>query len=146
MAAAVGNQYAVGNKGGQPRLYKSPEQMQIAIDTYFEDEENMPFTVCGLSIALGFMDRKSLIDYGGYSKEYFHTIKKAKFRIEHYLEQTLFKGKPTGAIFNLKNNFGWQDKSETVHSGEVTLAQAVARVIKKEKAGDQGDQGDENAE
>ena len=27
-----------------------------------------------------------------------------------YVEESLFYGKPTGAIFSLKNNYGWKDK------------------------------------
>ena len=40
----------------------------------------------------------------------------------------------TGAAFIwLKNRAGWRDKQEHEHSGEVTLAQAVARVVKEDK-------------
>ena len=101
---------------GRPRKYESPEEMQKAIDKYFAEEENL--TVCGLCLALGFNDRSSLIDYGGYSKEFFHTIKKAKFRIENFLEKRLAGTKPTGTIFNLKNNFGWRDAHDFEHTGK----------------------------
>lgn len=40
------------------------------------------------------------------------TIKKAKLRIYADTEQQLYHGKPTGAIFSLKNNYGWRDKTE----------------------------------
>ena len=33
---------------------------------------------------------------------------------QQYAEESLFIGKnPTGAIFNLKNNYEWKDKNET---------------------------------
>ena len=40
------------------------------------------------------------------------TIKKAKLRIYDATEQQLYRGKPTGAIFSLKNNYGWEDKTK----------------------------------
>jgi hypothetical protein len=40
-------------------------------------------------------------------------IKRAKERIEQYLEEQLYrKEQVTGVIFNLKNNYGWKDKQE----------------------------------
>ena len=44
--------------GGRPRKYDTPEQMQVAIDAYF-DEPKL-HTVCGLALHLGFAQRKSL--------------------------------------------------------------------------------------
>jgi len=51
------------------------------------------------------------------------TIKK----IEGELENRLFvmglknKANPTLVIFGLKNNYGWRDRTEVEHSGEMTL-------------------------
>ena len=45
---------------------------------------------------------------------------------ENYLEEILLsQGKPTGVIFNLKNNFGWVDKQE------IEVGQKVVTRIKK---------------
>ena len=33
-------------------------------------------------------------------------------KVEEALEQRLYGNAVTGIIFNLKNNFGWQDKTE----------------------------------
>lgn len=38
------------------------------------------------------------------------TIKKAKLKIYADTEQQLYQGKSVGAIFSLKNNYGWVDK------------------------------------
>ena len=46
--------------GGRPRKYSTPEEMQIVIDKYFED--NPKPTICGLALALGFAQRKSLLN------------------------------------------------------------------------------------
>ena len=107
------------NPVGRPRVFKSPDEMQIAIDSYFA-ENNKP-TVCGLALHLGFISRQSFFDYEGYGKEFSDTIKKAKARIEQALESHLYGNSVTGTIFNLKNNFGWHDKQELEHSGELKL-------------------------
>jgi len=61
------------------------------------------------------MDRDSLLNYGK-NEEFFGTVKEAKMRIQAFIEQRLYENNPTGCIFNLKNNFGWKDKTETEHS------------------------------
>jgi hypothetical protein len=72
-----------------------------------------PFTVTGLAVALD-TSRDVLMDYEkNYGDEFSDTIKRAKQRIYEYAENSLFIGKsPSGAIFNLKNNWGWVDKQE----------------------------------
>ena len=124
------------NPVGRPPKYKTPEEMQRIIDLYFlackcHQNENEPEyleglsdddllvvndiddvfpTVTGMALALD-LTRQSLLDYQ--EKDLFlDTIKKAKTRIESSIEQRLFYNNPTGSIFNLKNNFGWKDKTE----------------------------------
>lgn len=81
------------------------------------------YTVTGLATFLG-TTRETLLDYGSgkYDNEdteddkgqqFSDTIKDAKSKIEAYAENFLFSPSPTGTIFNLKNNFGWKDKTET---------------------------------
>ena len=55
----------------RPRKYKTVEEMQKAIDNYFMqcDAEEKPYTVVGLALALGFEDRRSLLDYMEYEDE-----------------------------------------------------------------------------
>lgn len=100
---------------GQPQYYKTPEEMQIAIDKYFDScsqsEGEIKPTVTGLALALGFASRQSLIDYEE-KGEFFYTVKIAKLRVENYIEQRLYEANATGSIFNLKNNFAWKDKTE----------------------------------
>ena len=71
-----------------------------------------PYTITGLALALG-TTRRTLLDYEESGEEFSHTIKEAKTKIEHFTEQFLFGPSPTGTIFNLKNNYGWKDKTET---------------------------------
>jgi hypothetical protein len=50
------------------------------------------------------------------------TIKRAKAKIEEYLEEQLYRREQvTGIIFNLKNNFGWRDKQDIEHSGNISV-------------------------
>ena len=126
---------------GRPPKYKTPKEMQRIIDLYFigcksnqsEDSESIlkdlsdedklivndvecvvP-TVSGLAYILG-MSRQAICDYEK-KDDFLDTIKRAKLRIEISLENRLAGNAVTGSIFNLKNNFGWKDKTETELSG-----------------------------
>ena len=105
---------------GRPRKYERVEDMEEVINEYFKkcDSAEMPYTVSGLALALG-MTRETLLRYE--EKDIFSdTIKRAKQKIEEYVETRLFvSGIATGVIFNLKNNFGWKDKTEVEQSGEM---------------------------
>lgn len=131
---------------GRPPKYETPEQMQEVIDLYFlimrvretgdldlimdcSDEEHEVMrniegssaTVSGLAYTLG-MTRQGLCEYAA-KDQFSDTVKKAKQRIEMYIEQRLNNPACTGAIFNLKNNFGWKDSKETVHKGAIGVAE-----------------------
>ena len=105
---------------GRPHKYENVEDMEKAIEEYFMrcDTGGLPYTVSGLALALG-MTRETLLRYE--EKDSFSdTIKRAKQKIEEYVETRLFvSGIATGVIFNLKNNFGWKDKQEIEQSGEM---------------------------
>ena len=124
---------------GRPLKYDSPEQMQVIIDQYFDDcaynrsitinpdniddretitSDQHP-TVTGLALVLD-LTRNSLITYEG-REEFVNTVKKGKARVESYIEQRLYHNNAVGCIFNLKNNFGWKDKTETEMSGSIGL-------------------------
>ena len=75
-----------------------------------EEEDKFP-TVAGLCLALD-LTREGLLTYQG-REEFSDTIKRAKMIVGEAVEQVLMSGKaPAGAIFNLKNNFGWKDQTE----------------------------------
>lgn len=104
-------------KRGKPLKFKTPEELETAIDAFFDecDEKEEPYTITGLAMALD-IDRQTLINYGR-KEDYFGTVKKARVKVENYLEKSLHGNAVTGTIFNLKNNFGWKDKQETEFSG-----------------------------
>ena len=79
------------NKRGRPKKYTKVEIMQQKIDKYFKDcdKKGEPYTVTGLGLALD-MSRQDLINYSN-KEEFFDTIKKAKQKVENYLEKRLIK-------------------------------------------------------
>lgn len=109
---------------GRPPKYETPEEMQPLIDKYFDDcdARGEPYTVPGIADDLGFESRQSLFDYGK-KPEFSYTLKKAKQRIERQRNITMLKGEGSAAghIFDLKNNFGWVDKTETEHTGNIVF-------------------------
>ena len=105
---------------GRPRKYTESEIMQKKINNYFEecDKNNEPYTITGLCLVLDIC-RDTLLEYTK-NEEFSDTIKKAKLKVENYLEKHLITdNSTTGIIFNLKNNFGWKDKQELEHSGNI---------------------------
>jgi len=107
---------------GRPSVFKTPEEMQVAIDSYFDscwelDDKDKkvnirPYTITGLANALGIC-RQALLDYED-KPNFIATVKRAKAEVAQYVEEYLFTGKnQTGAIFNLKNNFNWKDQTQT---------------------------------
>lgn len=125
------------NPVGRPLAYKTVEELDAAIDLYFEtdayivvgtDDNGEPKklyapTMSGLAMSIG-MDRRSLTNYA-HKDEFFPAIKKARGRVEIALEQKLYGNTVTGIIFNLKNNFGWADKQE-VTDGETAQPLSVS--------------------
>jgi len=112
--------------GGAPLKYTA-EEFEKKINEYFiyiddvnvkrklkrfEGEKFKPFTLSGICVYLG-ISRET---WNEYSKKngYIDTIKRTKTIVENYAEEGLLNGSlnAIGAIFNLKNNFGWVDKIE----------------------------------
>lgn len=140
MPAPKGNNYAKGNNGGRPRKFSNVEDMQKAIDDYFQkcDEKVVkkyskaaddyidvpsptPYTIEGLAVALG-VDRRTLLNYEnekGY-EEFFLTIKEAKDKVLQNLSERALLGDsvPSTSIFLLKNNYGYKDKTEQEITGK----------------------------
>ena len=105
------------NKGGRPLMFQSVKELEEKIDSYFKEESNKPYTITDLAVWLD-CDRKTLTNYEE-KDEFFPTIKRAKTKIEANIEKGALLGlyNPTFSIFNMKNNFGWQDKQEIDTTG-----------------------------
>lgn len=116
-----------GRGRGQPLLFKSAEELQTKIDAYFDScyidainkdtgahyKENIrPLTITGLAVDLH-TSRETLLNYSN-RDDYFDTIHEAKLKIHNFAEESLFTNRSAqGIIFNMKNNYGWNDKTET---------------------------------
>jgi hypothetical protein len=123
---------------GRPLLFKDAEELQKAVDAYFKKcdarkvdvitkdgtaikiKRQEPYTVSGLALALN-TSRETLMNYED-KAEFFDTIKAAKDKCLAWVETQLFEGTgaPAGVIFNLKNNYGWVDKTEYEGKSENT--------------------------
>jgi len=108
---------------GRPPKYNSVEELQEVIESYFSELVmeidgkiiSKPRTMSGLARALG-MSRQALCDYS-HKDEFLDALKEARQRVEEDVETRLMSGvAATGCIFNLKNNFGWRDKTEMDHT------------------------------
>lgn len=107
-----------------------------------------PYTISGLAVFLD-TNRMTLLRYEEFAskenedlpvhlrpvdskvlRDFCYTIKKAKARIEGYVEGKLLKGgHPAGPIFNLKNNFGqWEDKTVVDNPAEAQYHKDVAEL------------------
>ena len=118
----------------RPLKYKTVDELQAAIDQYFEDCRGKPLldehgdprldkygnpiiadahppTVPGLAYALGVSSRQSLLNYQGL-KQFVDAITRSKLYIESYTEERLFdRDGVNGAKFSLVNNFrGWRER------------------------------------
>lgn len=123
--------------GGRPAKFKTPQELELAIDKYFKDgaykrkvitqlgvEVEIPTpTITDLVLYLGFADRHSFYAYEE-KPEFSNTIKRARSMIEREYEMCLRGSTPTGAIFALKN-FGWIDKHEIDHKINLTLSDQI---------------------
>lgn len=130
--------------------YTDPDKLQEAIDEYFNlcdariqhvyDKKSgavieiinpEPYTMAGLAYAMG-IDRDTLLRY---SKDalFYGAIKRARNKVQLDVERRLMEGQATGAIFNLKNNFGYVDKTEvdTNISGELKTGEADPEIAKQ---------------
>lgn len=113
----------MAHAGGRPPKFQSIEELKSSIDEYFETQAGKETpTVSGLALHLD-TTRRTLLDYCEEDNEFSHTIKKAKLRVETFIEQKLYGNNVTGLIFNLKNNFDWKDKTEqdiTTNGNDIT--------------------------
>ena len=116
--------------------YKTAEELQKGIDRYFQecDEKEKPYTMSGLAFSLD-IDRRTLTNYSN-KESFFPLIKKAKQKVEQQLEENALMGKSnaTFTIFNLKNNYGWQDKTEVqVNKNPIEDLTPLAELLKGNK-------------
>ncbi len=119
---------------GTVSIYPTPQSMADKVEEYFEQcfvkkmdkrlgVERLfviePPTFAGLARYLGFSSRSELLNYKNQRDEaYEQVINDARLRLEDYLEKVLVTTKnPSGVIFSLKNNGGWEEVSKQQLTG-----------------------------
>lgn len=114
-----GNQ--LQSNGGRPPRFKTPEELEELANEFFAKcrNEQLPYTLTGLTLHLGFCDKNILYYYRDNKPEFYHSIKKALLEVEMGYETNLNSKAATGAIFALKN-FGWKDRKEIDAKGEMS--------------------------
>ncbi len=91
-----------------------------------------PFTISGLAAALGFRNRRELLNYEEVcSEKCADVIARALSRIEEYAESKLFdKGQYSGAKFFLASSFGgWCEKPDDSAAETLEKLDAVLRAL-----------------
>jgi hypothetical protein len=109
MAAPKHNLYALGNNGGRPREFKTPEEFDAKAKEYFDwcIENKHEISINGLALFMGFYDKRGLKNYIEYD-EFLPYVKRALTAVENSYELDLRTFKFGGAVFALKN-MGWTD-------------------------------------
>lgn len=95
---------------GRPLKFETVEELDQAINSYFDNTPKDEWTWTGLALYLN-TSRQTLINYKE-RPEFFDSIKKGLDRVENGYEIDLKKAGRSGTIFALKN-FDWKDKTET---------------------------------
>ena len=93
--------------------------------------QTTPYTMAGLALALN-TSRSTIINYE-FIEEYVDAIKEARCKCEAYVESGMLNTSVPAvpAIFNLKNNYHWKDKSEIDQT-----TRAVVRMDKIKRDGE----------
>lgn len=136
----------------RPPAFASAEEMRAQVERYFDDVfSNMEAvrlgdpvkvdrvtndfrpTITGLCLSLG-ITRQTLWNYirddeGNYAEGIQKVAQMAKLMVENALEHKLYDAGCNGAIFNLKSNFGWEDKSVIDHQNSDQSMRPDAAVI-----------------
>lgn len=140
MSAPKGNTYAHAKL-----KYKTLKELQTVIDEYFDYCDNRlvqgydnktneqfayispaPYTMSGLARRIG-LSRQALCEYS-HREEYGDAIMRAREKVEEDVENRLMETRnEKGAMFNLKNNFGWKEKTEVDQSSTGELVIKIER-------------------
>lgn len=123
----------MANKVGRPPKWESPEELQTLIDKYFElceAKDELPF-ITEMCVYLD-TSRKVLLEYEN-KKEFSNAIKRAKAKCEAAIEKNMLTNKfnATASIFNLKNNYGWEERTkvDNTHSVDEETRNSISSAL-----------------
>ena len=107
---------------GRPLKYQNAQELENEINEYFkmcQHERQIP-GICGLANYLG-LSRNTLLRYEKDSdkEDYNEVIERARTTIESVNEQILYSKNNSGAIFIMKNNFGYNAEQKTHNVNEI---------------------------
>lgn len=117
------------------RAFNSPEELIERFRRYlvWTYQYKKPMTLERCALFLG-IDSHNFRRYMN-KDEYAPVIKRIReFILSDKVERLNYKQAVTGIIFDLKNNEGWQDKSEIDVKGEVTFVGKLREAVAKSKA------------
>lgn len=104
---------------GRLKKIKNPEELAQRCREYIDRCEALekPKTISGLCLWLR-ITRETLRNYKNKGGQYKEVIEMARLACENDIEENALLGKynANSANFNLKNNFGWTDKIETINT------------------------------
>lgn len=136
MAAPKGNQYALGNEGGRPKI-----GLEILWEGWYNDILEL-YSEGASDVEIRALiyhktKEKTKASFGLWERwleeeeEFFETIKQGRMLSESWWSKTGRKNLSnkdfsyTGWYMNMKNRFGWRDKQEvdqkTEHSGGINI-------------------------
>ena len=118
--------------GGRPKIFKNVADIEEKIKRYeyYLKTEDKPPTFAGLAYYLG-IDRQTLYNYAK-KDEYFDTIKRYRDWVVMNLEELCIIKGNGGTIFIAKN-YGYTDKQEVEHSGDMVTNINIVQASKKEE-------------
>lgn len=106
---------------GRPLKYQNAQELENEINQYFKmcQHERLIPGICGLANYLG-ISRNTLLRYEKDSdkEDYNEIIERARTTIESVNEQILYSKNNSGAIFIMKNNFGYNAEQKTHNVNE----------------------------
>lgn len=127
MAAPKYNLYALGNNGGRPAHYETPEQLDKRVSEYFDFivEQKEEATMSGLTLFVGFSSRSTWVDYSKRSKEFSYIVNKARLCVSKTYELELHTFKWGGGAFALRNLDPDYWKEEQTNNTNVTGIESI---------------------
>jgi hypothetical protein len=145
MSAPPNNLFALGNTGGRPPKFKTPEEMANKIAEYIEYEDSLKrpdtyskagkgvYTLSGCALFLGFASVQSMYDYEKVNQEFSYIIGRFKQFMTHWNEQKLYwAGTMPGAKFWLTNWGGYKDERHEKSDSTIHVAQLNVESVKSD--------------
>jgi hypothetical protein len=111
---------------------QTPEEIEQRVNDFFDwcKVHGEPITMSGVAMVIG-VDTTVMREYNE-DDAYLQVIKKSRQKVENYMERHLFSGKnPIGAIFLLKNHFGYKDRQDINITTE-TISDVLSKAKKRD--------------